>query len=34
VRIKAGDAKPGANDGKKDVVMMDDFIYSEPQQLQ
>jgi len=34
VRIKAGDAKPGANDARKDVVMMDDFIYGEPQQLQ
>lgn len=34
VRIKTGDAKPGANDGKKDVVVMDDFIYGEPQQLQ
>jgi hypothetical protein len=34
VKIKTGNAKPGANDVKKDVVMMDDFIYGEPQQLQ
>jgi hypothetical protein len=34
VRIKTGNAKPGAKDEKKDVVMMDDFIYGEPQQLQ
>jgi len=31
VRITSGNAVPGANDaGKQDVVMMDDFIYSEP----
>jgi hypothetical protein len=34
VRIRSGDGKPGVNDDKKDVVMMDDFIYSEPQQIQ
>jgi hypothetical protein len=34
VRIKSGDGRPGANDDKKDVVMMDDFIYGEPQPLQ
>jgi hypothetical protein len=34
VKIKSGNGKPGVNDDKKDVVMMDDFIYSEPQQLQ
>jgi hypothetical protein len=34
VKIRTGDAKPGANDARKDVVMMDDFIYGEPQQLQ
>lgn len=32
VRITAGNAKPGVADGEKaDVVMMDDFIYGEPQ---
>lgn len=34
VKIKSGDGKPGVNDDKKDVVMMDDFIYGEPQPLQ
>ncbi|HSE40710.1 MAG TPA: hypothetical protein VLH08_08095 [Acidobacteriota bacterium] len=33
VRIKT-DSRPGPDDGKKDIVMMDDFIYGEPQQLQ
>jgi hypothetical protein len=33
VRIRTGDVQPGQDDGKKDIVMMDDFIYSEPQQL-
>jgi hypothetical protein len=33
VRIRTGDSKPGQDDGKKDIVMMDDFIYSEPQPL-
>ena len=34
VRITAGSVAPGPDDeGKKDVVMMDDFIYSEPQAL-
>jgi hypothetical protein len=32
VRINAGNAKPGVDDADKvDVVMMDDFIYGEPQ---
>jgi hypothetical protein len=34
IKIKSGDGKPGVNDDKKDVVMMDDFIYGEPQPLQ
>lgn len=34
VRITAGNVAPGPNDdGKNDVVMMDDFIYGEPQAL-
>ena len=34
VRITAGSVAPGPNDeGMKDIVMMDDFIYSEPQAL-
>ena len=34
VRITTGDSAPGPNDDKKhDIVMMDDFIYGEPQQL-
>jgi hypothetical protein len=33
VRIKTGDSRPGPDDGKKDIVMMDDFIYGEPQPL-
>jgi hypothetical protein len=31
VRIKTGDTKPGLNDDPKDIVMMDDFLYGEPQ---
>lgn len=32
VRITTGDTEPGADDeGRHDVVMMDDFIYGEPQ---
>ena len=35
VRITSGDAAPGPNDdGKHDVVMMDDFLYGEPQPRQ
>lgn len=35
VRIKTGDVAPGPNDDlHHDVVMMDDFIYGEPQLLQ
>ena len=35
VRIKAGDVAPGPNDDERhDIVMMDDFIYGEPQLLQ
>jgi hypothetical protein len=30
VRIIAGDVAPGPNDDKKDIVMMDDFLYGEP----
>jgi hypothetical protein len=34
VRITSGNVAPGPDDGgKQDVVMMDDFIYGEPQQL-
>jgi hypothetical protein len=33
VRITTGDVAPGPDDGKKDIVMMDDFIYGEPQPL-
>jgi hypothetical protein len=35
VRIKTGDVAPGPDDdGRHDIVMMDDFIYGEPQPLQ
>lgn len=35
VRITSGDVAPGPNDDEKqDVVMMDDFLYGEPQPLQ
>jgi hypothetical protein len=35
VRITAGNVAPGPNDdARHDVVMMDDFIYGEPQILQ
>ena len=34
VRITTGNKAPGPDDGRKvDVVMMDDFIYGEPQPL-
>ena len=34
VRIRTGDALPGADDtSKRDVIMMDDFIYGEPQRV-
>jgi hypothetical protein len=34
VRIKTGDVAPGPNDDRRhDIVMMDDFIYAEPQLL-
>ncbi|HLO06329.1 MAG TPA: hypothetical protein VK198_06810 [Terriglobales bacterium] len=33
VKIIAGDAAPGANDGSADIVMMDDFLYGEPTAL-
>jgi hypothetical protein len=31
VRITTGDEAPGPDDDKRDIVMMDDFLYSEPQ---
>jgi hypothetical protein len=32
VRIRAGDSAPGPNDDQHhDIVMMDDFVYGEPQ---
>lgn len=35
VRITAGDVAPGPNDDQhRDIVMMDDFVYGEPQLLQ
>ena len=35
VRITSGDASPGPNDdGTHDIVMMDDFLYGEPQPVQ
>ena len=33
VRITTGDANPGVDDAVKDIVMMDDFIYGEPQPI-
>ena len=33
VRITTGESRPGPDDDKKDIVMMDDFIYGEPQPL-
>jgi hypothetical protein len=30
VKIIAGDVAPGPNDDRKDIVMMDDFLYGEP----
>jgi hypothetical protein len=34
VRITTGDVAPGPDDDeKRDIVMMDDFIYGEPQPL-
>jgi hypothetical protein len=33
VKIIAGDAAPGPNDDRTDVVMMDDFLYGEPTSL-
>jgi hypothetical protein len=31
VRITTGDFRPGSDDGSRDIVMMDDFLYGEPQ---
>jgi len=34
VRITSGNVAPGPDDdGKRDIVVMDDFIYGEPQAL-
>jgi hypothetical protein len=33
VKIIAGDAAPGPDDDRKDIVMMDDFLYGEPTSL-
>ena len=34
VSIKTGDVAPGPNDDRNhDIVMMDDFVYGEPQLL-
>jgi hypothetical protein len=35
VRIRTGDVRPGQDDGQggKDIVMMDDFLYGEPQPI-
>ena len=33
VRIITGDAVPGLDDTVRDIVMMDDFIFGEPQAL-
>jgi len=33
VRIRIGDVRPGADDGPQDIVMMDDFLYGEPQPI-
>jgi hypothetical protein len=34
VRIRSGEVAPGPNDDKKrDIVVMDDFIYGEPQEI-
>ena len=33
VKIVAGDVAPGSNDGTRDIVVMDDFIYGEPQPI-
>jgi hypothetical protein len=33
VRIIAGNAAPGPNDDRRDIVMMDDFLYGEPTPL-
>jgi hypothetical protein len=35
VRITTGDARPGRDDTvNRDIVMMDNFIYGEPQPVQ
>jgi hypothetical protein len=31
VKITSGDTAPGPNDGRRDIVVMDDFLYGEPQ---
>jgi hypothetical protein len=34
VKITTGDRAPGADDTRRDIVMMDDFLYGEPQAIQ
>ena len=33
IKIRTGSSKPGPDDDQKDIVMMDDFLYGEPQPL-
>ena len=33
VRITTGDVRPGVDEGPQDIVMMDDFLYGEPQPI-
>ena len=34
VRITSGEVAPGADDDERDVVVMDDFLFGEPQLAQ